>query len=253
MTLNLGTVALKYDAWGRVVSASSAQSAGGASLWVTHTYSYDALGRQISDTVSAGGASGGYGASAVAGTTHLLYNGQNVIEERNGLSLTSPVTTQYVWSAAGANTLILRDSQTTPASPGASSYIPQIGSALFNQRLYAQDNGQGSVTSITGVNGAVVERYLYDQDGKPTALQPNWSAWSSNPDGGNSQYGWVYLWHGGRNVQFFSDGTGATPVQDGGFYTFNAGSAWYDAPAGLADRLRAAKSVLTHSGHNRQF
>jgi YD repeat-containing protein len=187
---------------------------------VAHTYAYDALGRQISDTTT--NASG-----LVTAVNRMFYNGQNVIEERNGLS--GNVTNQYVWSAAGPNTMILRDSETSAG--GSSSAIPQISGAPLNQRLYAQDNGQGSITSITDAWGNVVERYLYDQDGQPTAITAGWATWndgSTTLQPTDSRYSWVYLYEGQRYTEFLSTMTGGSFIQDGGLYTSGAGSSWYD-------------------------
>jgi YD repeat-containing protein len=221
VSLPAGNIKVEYDAWGRVVSSDVTQS-GSAS----HSYSYDALGREISDTAS--GSGGGY--------TRELYDGTNLIEERN---VTGNVLDQYVWSAAGTSTIILRDRLVTGGTDA--SNIPQIDGNTLNQRNYEQTDGQGNTTSITDINGNVVERYEYDQDGQPTAMTAGWgvTAASGTLQSGDSQFGWQFLYHGARYVKLlnslpapagevFSAGVG------GGLYSVAAGAGWYNPYAGVS-------------------
>jgi len=223
VNLSLSTSAvLTYDAWGRVVSASGGYTAYNQDSTPyfqpveIHTYKYDALGRQISDTT----------ASSPPTINRSFYDGQNVIEERDGA--TGNLTAQYIWSAAGPNSLVLRDSQSAYDLPDGAAIIPQVNGAgnTLAGRLYAQDDRRENIVSITDQNGAVVERYLYDQDGMPKAKNAIWGT----PAGGDAttnaldtRYNWVYLWHGGRYAEF-----SLRSDTRQGLYTLTAGASWYD-------------------------
>ena len=61
----------------------------------------------------------------------------------------------------------------------------------YRQRLYAQQDANYNVTSITDASGAVQERYLYDPYGAVLYRTPGWSSTSSG-------FSWVYLHQGGR-------------------------------------------------------
>jgi RHS repeat-associated protein/uncharacterized delta-60 repeat protein len=61
----------------------------------------------------------------------------------------------------------------------------------YGQRLYAQQDANFNVTSITDVNGAVQERYVYDPYGAVTYKSPTWGSQSPS-------FSWVYLHQGGR-------------------------------------------------------
>jgi len=108
------------------------------------SYSYDALGRRISD----------------AGT-QLIYDASgNVVEEISSFNFIVNTGTiqQYVYSPV-VNTLVLRDKV---------SYIDSIFGPL--QRLYAVQDAQQNVTAILGVQsgggiGPVEERYTYQSTG----------------------------------------------------------------------------------------
>src|SRR5262249_53534697 len=140
-----------YDAWNRLVAEKS-----GATTLVS--FSYDALGRQVTSYVA-----------AVGYTVALYYAAGQVIEE----DVNGSMVQQYVWNPNGVNSLVERD-----AAPG---------------RLYAEQDANGNVTSLTDASGNVVERYLYDPYGTVTVLD---GLWNVRPSG--SAYGWVYLFQGGR-------------------------------------------------------
>ena len=94
-----------YDAWGRVVKVASTPSGtGGPNGSASYTtFSYDALGRQISTTnVATSG-------SIISGTL-VYFDGTNRIEVR--LANNSPLMT-YVWSPADGR-MILRDAVAAP-------------------------------------------------------------------------------------------------------------------------------------------
>lgn len=239
-----------YDAWGRLVkSDASYNSSGGSTLAGPAretVYTYDALGRVIQ--------SSDYASSADAKTatptavTQSFYSGNNVVEERDGSGV---VQAQYVWAPDGA--LILRDRENPPGSNLTDSRIPQISGAPLNERLYAQSDARGSITSITDVAGNVMERYLYDQDGIPSARQANWSPYdnsqnSSQPNSVTSHYDWQFLYKGMRWHWIISNnnpnGTQNQPAW--GFYQVGAGQ-WYDPNFG---RMLQPDEAVTLAGIN---
>ncbi len=59
-------------------------------------------------------------------------------------------------------------------------------------RLYASYDANYDMTSLVSTSGSVVERYLYDPYGNVTYLTSMWTPLSG------SQYGWRYLFQGGR-------------------------------------------------------
>src|SRR5262249_25380601 len=66
------------------------------------------------------------------------------------------------------------------------------GNGSLDERLYAQHDGNFSVTALLDTSGQVVERYVYDPYGAVTVLAPNWST------RGSIDYAWRYLHQGGR-------------------------------------------------------
>lgn len=137
-----------YDAWDRIVTV---KDAGNATL---ESYTYDAMGRRI--TVTDAGTST---------TTDLFYDGTNVIEERQG----STVTAQYVWGLGYVNDLVLRDDNSTSGSYGKTS-------SGLGRRLYAQQDANFNVTSLVDDSGSVVQRFVYDPYGAKTTLDGSWAA-----------------------------------------------------------------------------
>jgi YD repeat-containing protein len=148
---------LVYDAWNRLVQVKD--SSGNPLI----SYSYDALGRRVTENRS--------------GTiTDLYYSSEwQVLEERVG----GVARAQYVWNPVNVDTLVLRDRDPS-------------GSGTLSERLYAQHDANNNVTALVDVNGNVVERYDYDPYGQATVLTPTWATQA----GGS--YGWVYLHQGGR-------------------------------------------------------
>jgi RHS repeat-associated protein len=109
--------------------------------------------------------------------TNLYYtSGDQAIEER---SATGQTTAQYVWSAAGTNQLVERDSD--PDDSGS-----------LDQRIYALTDINGSVTALVNTSGTVVERFVYNPYGSVTVLDA--SSWESTIDA----YNWIYMFQGGR-------------------------------------------------------
>ncbi len=150
---------LTYDAWNHVVQVSN----GGASVY----YAFDGLGRRDEQVNG--------------GTTLLIYfsaTGQEIEDRSNGTP-----QAQYVWSTAGPNLMVERDNN--PSIVG------------FAQRVYVQQNVQGSVTALF-FGGAVAERYVYSPFGKTQILG---SAFQSYMYPNQQQYGlfnWTYLFQGGQ-------------------------------------------------------
>ena len=132
---------------------------------VLETYQYDGLGRCIvqNPVVNPGSA------------TDLYYSAEGqVLEERQG----NVASMQYVWSPVYVNAMVLRDQLNSDGS--------------IQQRLYVQQDANWNVTALVNTSGAVVERYVYDPYGVVTVLSGTWGTQTG------SNYGWVYLFQGGR-------------------------------------------------------
>ena len=108
----------------------------------------DALGRRITETAS-------------GSTTHLYYSASwQVLEER--LDSSSNAHAQYVWGLGYVNDLVLRD-RDADSNSGTGS-LGKSSSGL-EERLYAQQDANYNVTSLTNASGTVVEQYRYDPYG----------------------------------------------------------------------------------------
>ncbi len=128
------------------------------------SYSYDALGRRISETPTGGSTRDFYFSAA-----------WQVLEERVG----GTARVQYVWSPVYVDALVLRDRDAD-------------SNGSLEERLWVQQDANWNVTALVDGSGAVVERYGYDPYGTVTVLTPSWGSRSS------SSYGWLYLHQGGR-------------------------------------------------------
>jgi len=214
----------KYDAWGELTEITNADTTSDIK------FSHDALGRVVDEAVT------GTGISPQTAQTDLFYNGTKVVEEHQpGL-----VSAQYVWAPDG--TLVLRDRYVPTTNGGnASPLIPNPSGTNLNERLYALTDAFGSTVAITAVNGTVLERYVYDANGRPQPLTAGWSAYaaatsSGGPDPDASAYDWQYLYHGARYLALFTNWTatdvdydgysGSTTYLGGGLYEYNGGSTW---------------------------
>ncbi|HZU36993.1 MAG TPA: RHS repeat-associated core domain-containing protein [Gemmataceae bacterium] len=127
---------LIYDAWNRLIQVKS----GGT---VLATYSYDGLGRRVTENT---------------GTLRDMYfsSAWQVVEE----DAAGVMKDQYVWSPVYVNALIERDTPT--------------------QRLYVQQDADWNVTSLVSSAGSPVERYLYDPYGGVTYLTGSWGSRASS-------------------------------------------------------------------------
>jgi RHS repeat-associated protein len=126
-----------YDAWNRLVAVTN----GGTTL---ASYSYDAIGRRITEISTA--------------PLDLYFSKDwQVVEER----ASGVMQTQYVWSPVYVDAMVERDT-----SDGT--------------RLYAQQDANWNVTAVVDVSGTVQERYVYDPYGAVTFLAPDWSTRASS-------------------------------------------------------------------------
>src|SRR6185437_9092373 len=137
-----------YDAWNRMTSLSS----GGSTV---ATYQYDGRNRR-SVKVTA----------ATSETRHFYYTSAwQDIEERTGAS--TSMDQQYVWGLRYVDELVCRDDATP-------------------ERLYALQDANFNLTSISDTSGAVQERYLFDPYGYRTVMDASWGVI------GASAFAWVY-------------------------------------------------------------
>jgi len=95
-------------------------------------------------------------------------------DDVNGSTTTK---SSYVWSQSYIDDMVARDQS---VNGGAAT------------RIYAQQDANHDVTSITDASGNVLERFDYDPYGTATVL--NATTWASRSDG----YSWVYGFQGGR-------------------------------------------------------
>jgi len=82
----------------------------------------------------------------------------------------------YVWSQSYIDDMVARDQS---VNGGAAT------------RIYAQQDANHDVTSITDSSGNVLERFVYDPYGTATVLNASWG-------GTTDAYSWVYRFQGGR-------------------------------------------------------
>ncbi len=146
---------LTYDGWNRLVKVVKGSA--------TVTYSYDALGRRITESVN--------------GATKDLYYSKDwqVLEERVGGS----AKIQYVWSPVYVDAMIERDRDASSTVAGLEERIWSLHDANFNTTAL--------VTSV----GAVTEHFLYDPYGRLTDASGSAATPSTTND-------WIYLHQGGR-------------------------------------------------------
>jgi RHS repeat-associated protein len=140
------TYSATYDAWNRMVTVSDT---GGTIA----TYQHDGRGRRIVKVTT-----------SPSETRHFYCtNNWQDIEERTGSSTSADL--QYVWGIRYVDELICRDASST--------------------RLYALQDANFNLTSITNSSGAVQERYAYFPYGQRLIFDASWGARSS------SSYSWL--------------------------------------------------------------
>ncbi len=200
---------LKYDAWGRLVRLAPSTPAGGtpasASVGVV-TYEYDALGRRIETTQ--GGA-----------TRHGFHDGELLVMESSSASNPS-ATTRYVRGVDGRIAFRQRDAD---------------GNGSLEESLWVLHDAEGNTTALVDDGTLeVVERFVYDVDGRPTALAADWTGHGNNTpkDARSSVYDFEFL-AGGRRWQpvFFDILVNGEYVQGGGVYGADGGQ-WINAHTG---------------------
>ena len=126
---------------------------------------------------------------------------------------------QYVWSPDGR--LVLRDRRDlNSTAPGGIGYA---GSPL-NERVYAQQDAAGHVTSVAGVAGSVLERYAYTPEGR--------RLYGSAGGHGPGRFDFRYGYRGGR-----LDGEGLWDLGGGAEWDYLTGGVLgKDPPAYAAGR-----------------
>lgn len=173
-----------YDAWNRMVSlsvpaesgsssssSSSSSSRGGWMLLAQ--YQYDGRNfRIVKQTYSDG---------YVSETRDFYFtaNWQDIEEQVGGTT-----EDQYVWGIRYIDELICRDEDGSSGSISGSS-SSSSSSSSEPVRLYATQDANFNLTSISDTSGSVVERYLFDPYGNRTIMNSSWSIITS------SDYEWV--------------------------------------------------------------
>ena len=148
MTTDQAGTTYTYDAWNRLIEAlPHGQFSQG------EVYAYNAIGERpgLSLNVCNGAVTSSY------------YSTQwQDLEDDVTTYPCGPVTTMstYLWSEGYIDDLIARDTGTT--------------------RVFAQQDANHDITSLTNSSGSVLERFIYDPYGKQTVLNP--SSWSATTD-----------------------------------------------------------------------
>jgi YD repeat-containing protein len=181
----IGNVDYLYDAYDRLVARFDILTG------ATVEYAYDALSRRIRKTVVP--------TQGPVDDTRYFYDGSRVIEDQtsNGTVLAS-----YVHGTRG-NDIVCVESG--------------------GQIVYHHADDAGNVMALTDTNGAVVERYEYDDYGAPQFLDP-----AGNPLQG-SVVGNAYLFGGHRydaETGWYLDGSRYLDPLNGRYVTRHAGGAW---------------------------
>ena len=145
-----------YDAWNRLTEVRD----GGTLI---AGYGYDGLGRRIGKKTYSGG--------QLNQLRQFFYsNSWQVLEERE-LLLAHNVERQYVWGVMYVDELIERDRDSND-------------DGTLEERLYALQDANYSLTCLIDTNGDAQERYLYTPYGTRTILDGSFGARSS------SSYDW---------------------------------------------------------------
>ena len=231
-----------YDAWNRVTAISTPA---GDSV----QYSYDALGRRITESDSATGIN-----------TDLYYSNRGQVLNEIGVDASGTATDglqkteHYIWTPFYVDQLVARDETTVAGDYSDSATGPRSSTSSdpvsfsLAVRLYAEQDADYNITSLTNSSGAIVERYLYDPYGNVTVLNVDGSV-RGDGTAAASSYSWVILDQGKRvnvptgtvnfNARIYilgldrfaqQDPTGAMYVNGADLYSFEGGS-----PAGRVD------------------
>ncbi|WP_428940601.1 RHS repeat domain-containing protein [Fontivita pretiosa] len=132
----------KYDVWNRLTEVKDGANLVGA-------YSYDGLGRRITKKT--------YVSGQLDKTRQFFYTQQwQIIEERVD-GRTNPQERQYVWGIGYVDELVLRDRDSGDDT-------------TLDQRHYALQDANYSLTCIVDTNGEAAERYTYTPYGTRSIL-----------------------------------------------------------------------------------
>lgn len=132
-----------YDAWNRLMKIVDGSD-------TVSEYQYDGAKRRVIQKE--------YVSGTLDQTRHLYYTEPSkwqVVEERIDSS-TDP-DGQFVWGLRYVDDLILRDRDTT-------------GNGTLDERLYALQDANWNVTSLTSTSGTVQQRFNYNAYGLPAFL-----------------------------------------------------------------------------------
>jgi RHS repeat-associated protein len=142
-----------YDAWNRLVKITSGATNEAA-------YQYDGANRQIVKL--------SYTSGTLSETRHYYFSNQwQVLEER----VSGSMDKQYVWGVRYVDEMICRD-DATPL------------------RLYVTQDANFNVTGLVSIEGAILQRFVYEPYGNATVVDPSWA-------GTTDAYDWTYLHQGG--------------------------------------------------------
>ena len=137
-----------YDAWNRLVKLTEP---GTTTTDPVQENQYDGRGYRIVTKA--------YSNGTLSETRHAYFTDQwQITEERLGTSSTPD--RQFVWGVRYIDDLILRDRSTT---------------GTLNERLYALQDANWNVTTLTDSTGTIQERYEYDPYGVTTVLGPDFA------------------------------------------------------------------------------
>jgi RHS repeat-associated protein len=172
-----GTDVFIYDAWGRLAGFDSDYAT--ANVGETD-FEYDALNRRM----------------VSEGEVHYHTKDWQVIEERDATS--GQLDTQYVWSPAYIDAMVLRDRDTTGDG------VVGVG----DERLYVLHDANFNVTGLVAETQPddwnVVERYLFDPyGGNRVVLDGTWTLLGTGLAAGG--YAFEHGFQGGRHLQYTDD------------------------------------------------
>jgi RHS repeat-associated protein len=141
-------------------------------------YEYDGLNRRTLKKTYSGG--------SLSETRHLYYSDAwQVLEERVGSS--TEAERQFVWGVRHVDDLVLRDWDAD-------------ADGSLEERLYALQDGNWSVTALADSAGDVQERFAYDAYGLPSVLTAAFGARGSSLSGWETRYA-GYRWDAESGLQ----------------------------------------------------
>ena len=188
-----------------------------------------------------------YTSGVLSENRHFYFtNDWRDIEERIGTSTSMDL--QYVWGIRYTDELVCRDDATP-------------------QRLYAAQDANFNLTSVSDTSGSVVERYLFDPYGGRTIMSASWTstdpsayAWEIGHQGLTHALSIVLIYNRARH---FHSGVGIFGIRDPQNYLDGANLYGYEGcnpgnrtdPSGLNAAAKAyavaqvASEQASHSGH----